>query len=116
LLILVYDIPYFGGCGVFPPYPVISQIFSQGGSQGGMSPGATWDPFDISRETYQALLTQVRQADPQILKGLARYAWIQFWEDPSFDYIEDWLTWVGRVCQKHRERYHLEIAKHQSKP
>lgn len=114
LLIMVYDIPYFGACGVFPPYPIINQIFAEGGSDGGMSPGATWDPFQINQETYQALLNQVRHTDPQSLKGLARYCFIQFWEDPSFDYIQDRMTWLARACKKHRERYHLEIAKHQS--
>lgn len=28
LLSLVYDIPYFSGCGVFPPHHVINQIFA----------------------------------------------------------------------------------------
>ncbi len=47
LLSFVYDIPYFGACGVFPPLHVVNQIFLRGGASGGMSPGASWEAFTL---------------------------------------------------------------------
>src|SRR5687767_13727051 len=60
LLVLVYDIPYFGACGVFPPLHLLNQLLLRGGSQGGMSPGATWQPFSLSEQEYQDLVEAVR--------------------------------------------------------
>src|SRR6516164_9115535 len=45
LLAFVYDIPYFAACAVFPPFHLLNQILLCGGSDGGMSPGATWKSF-----------------------------------------------------------------------
>lgn len=111
LLSFVYDIPYFGACGVFPPLHVINQEFAAGGSNGGMSPGATWPPFVIDKQTYDELLLQVRKTDPNSLAGASRYTGIKFVEDNSFDSIEGWLEWYEAACTKHRDWFHRENAK-----
>lgn len=110
LLVMIYDIPYFSACGIFPPFHIINQIFSSGGGDGGMSPGASWEPFQISKETYQQLVLLVRQTDPLGLKNHSRFYQTQFIEDPSFDSIKDRLEWMKLVCKKHRERYLKEIS------
>ena len=60
LLVLFYDIPYFGACGIFPPLHILNQTLSSGGGDGGMSPGASWKPFTVSEEDYARLVEEVR--------------------------------------------------------
>jgi len=102
----VYDIPYFGACGIFPPYHIINEIFMTGGSQGGMSPGATWLPFEIEREEYDELVQAIKNTDPKTLGETARYSWVKFDFDSSFDHIPKWEKWIFSVCEKHRDSYH----------
>lgn len=111
LLTLVYDIPYFGACGVFPPLHVANQTFSSGGGDGGMSPGASWKPFSIDKEQYDVLLQEVLTTPLSTLEGKSRYNFIKFITDNSFDNYEDQFDWLEAVCVRHRERYHLENAK-----
>ena len=111
LISFVYDVPYFGACGVFPPFQVINQRFAHGGGDGGMSPGASWEPFQISDKTYSKLIDLVRITDPKTLKDKSRYHYIKFIEAPEFDSIQDQWAWAEAVCEKYRKRYHEENAK-----
>lgn len=113
LLTLVYDIPYFGGCGVFPPLHIVNQTFSSGGGDGGMSPGASWNPFTIGQKQYDILLNQVLTTPPNELEGKSRFNFVKFIQDESFDSIQEQLDWLEAVCNKHRERYRLENEKYQ---
>ncbi|WP_316367589.1 hypothetical protein [Candidatus Thiodiazotropha sp. CDECU1] len=102
----VYDIPYFGACGIFPPYHIINVIFGSGGSQGGMSPGATWKPFQIEIDEYDSLVQTIKTLDPKKLGENARYTWVKFEFDSSFDHIKKWEKWLLSVCDKHRDSFH----------
>jgi hypothetical protein len=104
LSVLVYDIPYFGPCGIFPPLHIINQYFARGGSQGGMSPGATWEPFEISETEYLELVETITHLDPGLLGDAARYTKVKFRFDNSFDHIRDLFEWLQAVYEKHRER------------
>ncbi|WP_257387586.1 hypothetical protein [Tahibacter caeni] len=95
LSVLVYDIPYFAACGVFPPLQVCNQIFASGGSQGGMSPGATWKPFEIDAQEYAELVETIRSLEPRTLADKARYTHHAFAFDPGFDHIADHLEWAS---------------------
>jgi len=103
---LVYDIPYFGSCGIFPPLHICNQKFKTGGSEGGMSPGACWEPFEISAEEYAELVEVIETLDPSTISGEARYTRVKFEFDPSFDHISDLFQWIHDVCEKHRAGYH----------
>lgn len=109
LLIFVYDIPYFGACGVFPPLHITNQIFSRGTSGGGMSPGADWEPFTISADEYAALVDAVQHTPISEIKPHARYASLPFKFDHSFDELSDWLDWIKAVCKKHRKEWHEQL-------
>lgn len=111
LLTFVYDIPYLTACGVFPPLHIANAIFSSGGSTGGMSPGATWQPFTISKEEYKALVTAVNNTPLHEIKPHARYAIIPLKCDPDFDHIQDRIAWIRAVCSRHRNRWHDELRK-----
>jgi len=111
LLTFVYDIPYFTACGVFPPLHIINGIFSSGGDTGGMSPGATWQPFTISEEEYKAVVTALKITPLSEIKPHARYAEIPMKFDAEFDHIHDRVPWMRAVCAKHRNSWHEEIKK-----
>lgn len=102
----VYDIPYFGACGIFPPVHIANQIFQSGGSQGGMSPGATWRPFRLGRAEYDELVRTIAALDPGALGDDARYTRVAFQFDDSFDDIRDWGAWLKAVCKRHRDAFH----------
>ena len=106
LAVFVYDVPFFAACGIFPPLHIANEIFQSGGSAGGMSPGATWQPFQISLDEYDELVQEVGRLDPGGLGDGARYTGIKYAFDQSFDHIPDWETWLLAVCEKHRAAYH----------
>jgi hypothetical protein len=108
LLTLVYDIPYFGSCGIFPPYHLVNRIFSSGGSTGGMTPGATWEPFTISREEYDELAAAVTDTPTREIQPHARYADLAMKIDHEFDHIQDRFKWSSAVSAKHLDRWKLE--------
>jgi hypothetical protein len=132
LLAFVYDIPYFGACGVFPPFHLLNQQFRRGGSQGGMGPGATWEPFELSLEEFRDLVEAVRTVAPESLRDRARYAHLSFRFDPAFDGppetypvraestewhrhippdLKEYVEWAGAVCAKHRDHWHAELKR-----
>ena len=106
LATFVYDIPYLSACGIFPPFHILNQIFETGGSEGGMSPGATWEPFSISEEEYRLLAKALVKLDPDSLQDTARYTFVNFEFDPEFDHLPDWDAWLTKICNKHRDAYH----------
>ena len=114
LLTFVYDIPYFGACGVFPPIHVINQIFASGSCGGGMGPGATWSPFMVDAKTYAELVAQVRATNPASLGDKSRFNDVQFREDQSFDAIQDLFGWMQAACEKHQDWYRSELKKRDS--
>lgn len=111
LATFVYDIPYFGACGIFPPRHIINQFFNLGSSGGGMSPGATWAPFSLDDDEYDRLVEVIARLDPKALRERVRYTWVKYEFDKGFDHLPDWESWIAAVCEKHRESYH---AKHRA--
>ena len=132
LLAFVYDIPHFGACGVFPPFHLLNQFLLRGGSRGGMSPGATWEPFSLSPAEYRDLVGAVRTVSPESLRDRARYAHLAFTFDPEFDgdpesypvraEVKKWhrhvpadykeyFEWMGAVCAKHGHRWQAEMKR-----
>ena len=105
----VYDIPYFGACGIFPPLHICNQCFLRGGGDGGMSPGASWEPFEISQEEYTELVQVLKTQDPKTIKHEARFTSIKFQFDTSFDNIEEIFEWKSQICKKHKANYHSQL-------
>jgi hypothetical protein len=108
LEVFVYDVPHLDACGVFPPHHILNQILLSGGGDGGMSPGASWEPFEMSTEEYAALLPRVLKPDLDAVRTLSRFGHAAWKLDPEFDEIEDRLDWLKAVCDKHRGTYRAE--------
>lgn len=111
LLTLLYDIPYFGACGIFPPLHILNQILLSGGGDGGMSPGASWEPFSISEAEYATLIELVRFTPVSEIRPFARYAFVGFRFDSSFDHMQHWPGWMKAVCNRHRDQWHRELRR-----
>ncbi len=107
----VYDIPYFGACGVFPPLHIFNQRMADGGGDVGMGPGASWDPFQLDQHNYSELVKKIKEIDPKMLKGKSRYYHFKFIEAPEFDFIQNQWEWLSQVCSKYRDKYHKENCK-----
>lgn len=105
LLKLVYDIPYFGACGVFPPLHVANQWFAHGGGDAGMSPGASWKPFSNTKATYNELVRDIEDFDPFDFPDSAEIFGMKFLMDTSFDHIQDRFEWAKITCEQHRDGY-----------
>lgn len=108
---LVYDIPHFGACGIFPPRHIVNQIFSSGGGDGGMSSGTSWVPFEITEKEYQELVATIVQLDPKTLGDDARFKYVKFEFDNAFDDIRYRSPWQMAVCEKHRAEYHIKLSR-----
>jgi hypothetical protein len=104
LLHLVYDIPNLDALGVFPPLHILNGKLSSGGGDGGMSPGASWEPFIITATEYQLLTDRIRTTPLDAIRPYARYADVPFVFDPRFDHIQDRYAWMSAVCDEHRSR------------
>jgi len=110
LAVFVYDIPYVGACGIFPPYPLINGLFESGGAEGGMGPGATWKPFSITLAEYDVLVKTLEALDPKGLKDKVRFGQVKFEFDEELAAETKQETWVEKVCERHRETWHKKIA------
>jgi hypothetical protein len=111
LSVFVYDVPYLAACGVFPPLHILNIILRSGGGDGGMSPGASWEPFEIVDQEYRQLLSTILHPDLDELRQQARFDWILMQIDSDFDDIQDRFEWMQAVCNKHRDRWHQAIAR-----
>ncbi|MES9941080.1 MAG: hypothetical protein ABW121_11140 [Candidatus Thiodiazotropha sp. 6PLUC7] len=114
LVQFLYDVPYFSACGVFPPRHIFNQKMAHGGGDGGMGPGASWEPFNLDEDNYRKLLQLIRETDPQSLSKKSRYYQIKFIEAPEFDGIDDQWVWLEQVCDKYRKWYHEQNRKIQN--
>jgi hypothetical protein len=132
LLAFVYDIPYFGACGVFPPMHLLNQQLLRGGGSGGMSPGASWETFSLTPREYEDLVHAVKTVPVESLRDRARYAHVQFTFDPDFDgppetypvrrepqrwdrHIppewREYVEWLGAVSARHADRHDAELRR-----
>jgi hypothetical protein len=101
LLAFVYDVPYLGACGIFPPRHLLNQQLRGGGGDGGMGPGASWKPFELTPTEYAQLVAAIRAVPPKTLGTRARYTDLQFQFDSTFDVYRDYFDWLKASCAKH---------------
>jgi len=106
----VYDIPYFGACGIFPPFHIINGIFESGGAEGGMGPGATWKPFRIIEAEYEELVKAIEALDPKSLMKKVRFGQVKFAFDVELKTETEWETWMQKACDRHREAWHRKMV------
>ncbi len=101
----VYDVPHLIVFAVFPPLHILNQVLTTGGSQGGMSPGATWEPFELANLEYEELLCSLQQQNMEQLRNGARYARFPCVTDSSLSQIPNRFDWVRAISEKYRAAY-----------
>ena len=74
-----------------------------------MSPGAIWEPFEITSDEYNELKEAVAKTSVRKLKKLARYCDFQFEFDSEFDSIPDRLQWMNKTCDKHHVTHNKKM-------
>src|SRR6185437_6524952 len=57
------DIPYLMYHGVVPSRDAINEVLRRGGGDGGMSPGASWEPFELTEDDYWEIVERWDQMD-----------------------------------------------------
>lgn len=105
----LYDIPHLAACGIFPPRHLLNVKLKTGGGDSGMSPGASWEPFELSESEYAETVAKVLNPDRVVLKRYARFIDQHWTLDPTLDHYTDWLAWFSTACAKHRSAYHARL-------
>lgn len=105
LIDLIYDIPYLDVCGILPPLHLLNERLLSGGGDGGMSPGASWEPFEVSQAEYDALCRQIEDTPLEELqqRGHAVHATLQ--RDPEIEHHRTHKAWMRAAVAKHRDAY-----------
>ena len=105
LSVFIYDVPYLLACHkVLPPLYHLNSVFKSGGSTGGMGPGATWKPFEISEGDYKELVAELPKSDLNEIKKYSRFAEDRAIIDKSFDHIKDYFEWRKAVADKYKKK------------
>lgn len=101
LLFFIFDVPYLSWKGVLPPFAHLNKILKTGGRKGGMSPGTTWEPIQISESEYEELCDCALKAKMSEIKNHARFTLEKIIIDHSFDNIRNHPSWMKAIAEKH---------------
>lgn len=105
LVDLVLDIVYLmDRTGVIPPFLVLNEVLRDGGNNGGMGPGTTWRPFEITEVEYKELvdalsalnITEARQEHPYATFERAIV-------DEELNKCTSYEAWLRSASQKYHE-------------
>jgi hypothetical protein len=101
----VLDILYLmENTGVVPPLVVLNTVLRSGGSNGGMGPGTTWKPFEISESEYAELVNALRTLD--VAQARQHHPYVRFTQviiDPELNLCTDYLDWLQRSHEQYRQ-------------
>jgi len=76
-----------------------------------MSPGTTWEPFELDEGEYSQLVEAVKSTPVSEIEPYSRFAHIQYQFDNSFDEIEDFTEWFFAVCEEYRDNWYDELRR-----
>ena len=100
---LVMAVPYllsgYSNGGFIPPLIVLNDVLKTDGSEGGMSGGCKWSPFEIDEEEYKSLVKALRRVSGKDYRLLFAPSWVRTYSD--------WVIWqtelfLGVPSRKHR--------------
>lgn len=107
LAYFLLDVPYLLYFGVIPSREAINQVLATGGGGGGMSPGASWLPFEISDEEYWEVVEFWGQMEIQEKRDDDRFRYDPraFFQDWDVMRETDHLAYLRRSRDKYAELY-----------
>ena len=97
----VLDIPYLFITGVIPPLTVLNGVLGRGGSDGGMGPGASWEPFTLTETEYTELVEELLTQDTTVAAKYARFVPKELQEDVSLHHHSNFIHWLRAAKVKH---------------
>ena len=101
LPVFLCDVPYLIYRGVIPPLEILNAILKEGGSVGGMGPGATWSPFSIDEAEYEELIAALMTLDLGTIREQARFVPDRIKQDAELANRSDRLEWLKAVREKY---------------
>jgi hypothetical protein len=111
---LILDAHLIPHCGLVPPFRVAASVLRSGGSDGGMSPGCIWEPFELREDDYWQAIAHLEQLTPDDLRSRHRDPHIagEIQQDYSAPETDDYIVWLDSLVQ----RGHLPGAHHERRP
>jgi hypothetical protein len=99
---LILDAHMIPRCGLIPPFRVVATIIRSGGSRGGMSPGCTWPPFDLTEDEYLRAIGSLESLTPDELRGRHRDPHMvgELQPDYSAPDTDSYQTWIASLVQR----------------
>ena len=95
------DIPYLFISGIIPPLAVLNDVLSRGGGDGGMSPGASWEPLTLTEAEYSELVEELLTLDTADAKKYARFVPRELQEDLTLHHHTKFIHWLRAAKEKH---------------
>lgn len=88
--------------GVIPPLVVLNSVLETGGSSGGMSPGTTWKPFEITEEEYKELVKELLEVDLSSIRANHPYIYFnRIIVDEELNQYTDHISWLKESHSKY---------------
>ena len=102
LPVFLLDVPGLLVRGVLPPLHLLNEILAQGHMGGGMSPGARWNPFEITSTEYSDVIAGLAEAAREgSITHATRFVPNTVRLDPELGHHTDFIGWVRAVCAKY---------------
>ena len=102
LHLFILAMPYTICRWVVPSREALNQVLARGAAGGGMGTGWIWEPFKLTMEEYEEVLTAWKKTD--IRKALKikkhRYLNLDFVFDPEIMAIPEHSDYIKRSCEK----------------
>lgn len=86
---------------MIPPLKVIDAVLRRRGGDGGMSPGASWEPFTVAEAEYRELVGVLLALDLAEATKQARFVKPSLREDSSLHHHSDLIAWSRAAKEKH---------------
>lgn len=101
------DVPYLLYFGVVPSREAINEFLKDGGGDGGMSPGASWVPFELTHDEYWEVVERWDRMDlvKERADGHFRYDPKVFVQDHEIMNIPRHGTYLSRSRKKYESFY-----------
>ena len=101
------DVPYLLYFGVVPSREAINEFLKDGGGDGGMSPGASWTPFEINEDEYWEVVERWDQMNiaQELAEGHFRYDPKRFVQDYEIMNIPCHGDYLSRSRKKYESLY-----------
>lgn len=102
------DVPHLVSYGVIPHLQLLNDELNRGGGDAGMSPGTSWEPFQINEEEYRELVDELLSLDVERGRAEGRFRFARentpLRTDSGLEWIKDRFAWLRATREKYGTR------------